>query len=245
MHKKTAIFLLLLLLSPFFQSTWAQGLQDPEEVVWQKGWGPAKPKLAQWVGEEKGYKSAKFGFLLSLLLPGAGQAYAQSEGRSAIFLGIEAAVWAGFFGLRGYGGWLKEDYRLYAADHAGVNLQGKDDEFFRSLAFYDSRDEYNRYELWGDRENAELYGEDFYWEWESPQARKKFKSIRDRSKTAYQRAIYMLGLAILNRAVSSIDAVRQVRNYNKARRFDFSKLEIEVYPSLGRKDIGLTVKVRF
>ncbi len=244
-RKATIAIFLSLLLSPLSHPALAQNLLTPEKMVWQKEGFTTPPRLSQWEGEAKGYKSSNLGFFLSFLLPGSGQAYAQSKGRSAIFLGVETAVWAGFFGLRGYGRWLREDYKLYAAAHAGVNLKGKDDEFFRSLAFYESREEYNRYQLWGDREKAELYGEGYYWEWESPEARKKFKSIRDRSKTAYQRAIYMLGLALLNRVASSIDAVRQVRNYNKGKRFGFSKVEMEIHPSLGRKDIGLAVKVRF
>lgn len=245
MIKRAIITILLLLLSPIPQTAWGQRLLYPEQMVWQEQGVTSTPQLAQWGGEETGYKSTNLGFLLSFLLPGSGQAYAQSQERSAIFLGVEAAVWAGFFGLRGYGGWLKDDYKIYAAEHAGVTLGGKDDEFFRSLAFYESREEYNRYQLWEDREKAELYGKDYYWEWESSQARKRYKSIRDRSETAYQRAIYTLGLALLNRVVSSIDAVRQVRNYNKGKRFNFSKAEMEIHPSVGQKDLGLTVKVRF
>jgi len=245
MNRKATTIATILLLSTLYQPTWAQGILTSEKLVWQ-GENPIhSPILAQWGGEEKGYKSTNLGFLLSFLLPGSGQAYAQSQGRSTIFLAVEAAVWGGFFGLRGYGRWLRDDYKLYAAEHAGVDLQGKDDEFFRSLAFYDSRDEYNRYQLWGEREKAQLYGEDYYWEWESPQARKKFKSIRDRSKTAYQRAVYMVGLAILNRVVSSIDAVRQVRNYNKGKRFNFSQVEMEIHPSIGRKEVRLALKIRF
>ncbi len=245
MLRRATIAILLLLLSPILSTAWGQKLLTPEKMVWQEEGVTSTPQLAQWGGEETGYKSTNLGFLLSFLLPGSGQAYAQSKGRSAVFLGVEAAVWAGFFGLREYGGWLQDDYKLYAAEHAGVTLGGKDNEFFRSLAFYDSRDEYNRYQLWGEREKAQLYGDDCYWEWENPQARKKFKSIRDRSKTAYQKAIYMLGLALLNRVVSSIDAVRQVRNYNKGKRFNFSQVEMEIHPSIGRKDIRLAVKIRF
>ncbi len=244
-RRATIAIIISLLLFPLFQRAWAQRLLAPEEIVWQKKGFTSTPKLAQWGGEETGYKSTNLGFLLSFLLPGSGQAYAQSKGRSTIFLGVEAAVWAGFFGLRGYGGWLQDDYKLYAAEHAGIDPEGKDDEFFRSLAFYDSREEYNRYKLWGDREDAKPYGEDYYWEWENPQAKKRYKSIRDRSETAYQRAIYMLGLALLNRVVSSIDAVKQVRNYNKGKRFNFSKVKMEFHPSIGRKNIHLAVKVRF
>ena len=245
MFRKVTTTIFLLLSPILLQAASPQSLLIPEKMVWQRKGAISNPKLSQWGGEEKGYKSTNLGFLLSFLLPGSGQAYAQSKGRSTFFLGLEAAVWAGFFGLREYGGWLKDDYKLYAAEHAGIEIKGKDDEFFRLLAFYASREEYNRYQLWGEREKAQLYGEGYYWEWESVQARKKYKSIRDRSKTAYQRAVYMLGIALLNRIVSSIDAVRQVRNYNKGRRFNFSQVEMEIHPSLRHKEIGLALKLRF
>lgn len=182
--------------------------------------------------EEKreGLKSVTKAAFLSFLLPGAGEIYAGSQTRGKIFLSVETSVWAGFFGYRTYGGWLKKDYKNYAASHAGVSLSGKPDDFFDNLAFYDSRDEYNQFALLYHREDATPYPENelWNWAWDSPSSKSYYRNLKNRSKTAYRRALYMVGLSLVNRVVSVIDAMKAVRSYNRKKSMEFSKVRFDI-----------------
>jgi TM2 domain-containing membrane protein YozV len=186
-------------------------------------------------GEKKeGLKSVTKAALLSFLIPGAGEIYAGSHTKGKIFISVEASFWAGFFGFRTYGGWLKNDYRNYAAAHAGANLAGKPDDFYDDLAFYDSRDEYNQFALLYHRGKAKPYPEDDFWnwEWDSPSSKSSYRNLKNRSKTAYRRALYMVGISLVNRVVSVIDAMRTVRSYNRKKSLEISKVrfDLEVNP---------------
>jgi hypothetical protein len=43
-----------------------------------------------------------------------------------------------------YGDWKRDDYKAYAAAHAGVDNGGKDEEFYDWIGFYSNRDEFNQ-----------------------------------------------------------------------------------------------------
>ncbi len=59
-------------------------------------------------------KSTKKAFLLSLVLPGAGEFYGESKLKAAAFLGLEALFWYGYFHYDGKGDDKKVEYRTYA-----------------------------------------------------------------------------------------------------------------------------------
>jgi hypothetical protein len=182
-------------------------------------------------GEKKeGLKSVTKAAFLSFLLPGAGEIYAGAPTKGKIFISVEASSWAGFFGFRTYGGWLKKDYKVYAASHAKVNLAGKPDEFFDNLAFYDNRDLYNQFALLYHRGEAKPYPEDDFWnwEWDSPESKSCFRDLKNRSKTAYRRALYVVGLSLVNRVVSVIDAMKAVRSYNRKKSLEISKVRFDL-----------------
>ena len=179
---------------------------------------------------KEGLKSATKAAFLSLLLPGAGEIYAGSHTRGKIFLSVETSFWAGFFGFRTYGSWLKKDYQNYAASHAGANTAGKPDDFFDNLAYYDNRDEYNQFARLYHREDAEIYPENdlWNWEWDSPNSKSYYRNVKNRSKTAYRRALYMTGLSLVNRVVSVIDAMKAVRSYNRKKSLEISKVRFDL-----------------
>jgi hypothetical protein len=156
---------------------------------------------------------------LSLLLPGAGEYYLGHKNRAAIFIGAEAAIWGGYFAFRAWGDWKEDDYKSFAADHAGANIHGKDDKFFERMQFYSSRDWYNIIE--GERYGgAYPYTDFYYWHWDSDASREKFRGLRNESKTAFRNATFMIGVAALNRVVSFIDAIRLARSLKKARNIE-------------------------
>jgi len=156
--------------------------------------------------------SMKKAMLLSFLLPGAGQYYADSKFKGQVFMGVEASIWAGFLAYRVYGGWKKGDYQDYAAAHAGVDNSGKNEEFYDWLGFYDNREEFNQLGRLYYPDRAYLPDDkSYYWQWDSEESRMAFKDMKDDSKRAFRNSTFMIGLAIANRVISGIDTYRTVK----------------------------------
>jgi len=147
--------------------------------------------------------------LYSLVVPGAGHFYLDEKGRGEVFLGAEVVAWAGFFAFRTYGKWREDDYIRLAEDHAGIDPSGKDEDFYKNLAFYDSRDQYNKS---GRIINpgAEYYpaGRYYYWQWDSDASRLEYRDIRNSSETAFRNAGFMIVMTVVNRVLAGIDSYR-------------------------------------
>jgi hypothetical protein len=180
--------------------------------------------------EREGLKSASTAALLSLILPGAGEIYGGAETKGKIFMLSEASLWAGFFGFRTYSGWLKKDYKSYAADHARVDLDGKSDQFFDELAFYENRDQYNQFAPLYNRGEKQPYPQDDFWnwQWDSRESRLHYRDMKNRSKDLSRRALYMVGLSVVNRIVSVVDALKTVRSYNRKKSLELSKVKFDL-----------------
>jgi hypothetical protein len=178
----------------------------------------------------KGLKSPRTAALLSLLLPGAGEVYAGAGTKGRIFMFSEASLWAGFFGFRTYSAWLKDDYKSYAASHAQVNLQDKTDSFFDELAYYDNLDQYNQFGPLYNRGEKFPYPETdlWYWQWDSRESRLHYRDMKNRSKDMSRRALYMVGLSLVNRVVSVVDAMKTVNSYNRKRSLQFSQIKFDL-----------------
>lgn len=154
--------------------------------------------------------------VLSVLLPGAGEYYAGAKFKGQVFMGVEAAIWSGFAAFRVYGHWKEDDYKAYAAAHAGVDNNGKDDQFYDWIGFYSSREEFNQIGRLYTSDRAYLPDtRSYYWQWDSSTDRMKFKDIKDASKTAFRNSTFMIGLALLNRLISGIDTYRTVKAAGK------------------------------
>ena len=78
-------------------------------------------------------KSPGVSLLLSLVLPGAGHWYAGRLDVGQYFFVSEAACWLGVLGFNLYGNSLRDDSRTYAGVHAGLNKNGKDDNYFSNV----------------------------------------------------------------------------------------------------------------
>ncbi|MGB7061577.1 MAG: hypothetical protein WBF13_04400 [Candidatus Zixiibacteriota bacterium] len=180
--------------------------------------------------KKEGLKSTTKAALLSLILPGAGEIYGGSKTKGKIFILSEASLWAGFFAFRTYGAWLEDDYRVYAAARAKVNLEGKSEGFFDQLAFYDSRDQYNQFAPLYYRGERQPYPEDdfWYWAWDSRESRAHYRDLKNRSKDASRKALYMVGLSLVNRIVSVVDAMKTVRSYNRRKSLELSRMKFDL-----------------
>ena len=166
---------------------------------------------------------------LSLVLPGAGQYYTDRKDKAAFFGTIETLVWSGFFGLRVYGVWKKEDYKALAALHAGADVNNKDDLFFEKLTYYDNLQEFNQFELLYEGSRAQPFPDtpDYFWNWDSDDNRDYYRQLRNDSKTAFRRSLLFLGGAVANRLLSGIDAYRSASSFNN--RDEFNELGWKFY----------------
>jgi hypothetical protein len=162
-------------------------------------------------------KSVKKALLLSLILPGAGQAYLGNTGRAKAMLAAEAGVWAAFAAYRIQGGMREDRYKEMARLFAGVEREMNDD-YYLLLAYYLSSEEFNvdvmrdaRLRYPGDREaqleffEAEGYFGDEEWQWDSLERLEEFSLARTESRHSYRRATLTTGFAVLNRMISMVD----------------------------------------
>ena len=185
---------------------------------------------------------------LSLLVPGAGQYYVGNRKKMVIFASAEALVWSGFFGFRLYGAWKKEDYKAYAAFHAGANIIGKSDRFFEKMTYYDNINEFNQLERLFEDTNAQPFPDNssFYWNWDSDQSRDHYRNLRNLSKAAYRRSLLFIGAAIANRILSGIDAYRAASSYNSGKEFSDKGWQIYCSPDSPMRadgfEVGLALK---
>jgi hypothetical protein len=185
------------------------------------------PELDAGSNSKSRYKAA----LYSLLVPGGGQYYLGKKRTARYFFTAEALTWIGFFSFRTYGNWKKNDYLDYAAVHANAQLDGKSDEFISWVGFYENIREFNTFGRAWDPERAYLPDTpENHWEWRSPDERQEFRDLRNRSKEAYRKADFMIGLAIVNRVISVIDAIRSAGRME--RRIDGDELLLNQTGSL-------------
>jgi hypothetical protein len=156
-------------------------------------------------------------FLMSFAVPGAGELRLGSRKMAVIFFSTEVVLWSSYFLLQEFGGLRADDYRLYAAAHAGVSPGGKNHQFFVDVENHSSLTAYNEAMLQERRPEA-MYPENgtYQWSWDNEKSMEKFKRIRiesDRFKNAGQ---FVIGGVILNHLVSGIDAMRIARKQVKA-----------------------------
>lgn len=168
--------------------------------------------------------------VLSLLVPGAGQYYADARGRAEVFFGAELSIWIGYFAFRTYGNWREDDYIRYATRYAGIDPSRKDEEYYKNLTFYNSVEEYNRSGRIIDPEGPYYQpGTSYDWYWESDDHRVNFRSMKNSSETAFRNASFMVALALINRLLSGIDAYRLAKkNASEIEDDFFSKNNIDI-----------------
>jgi len=180
--------------------------------------------------EEKKKVSTLKAVGLSVLLPGSGHWYLGRQNRAKLFFGIEAAGWTSFAGFLWYSNQREGDYQDYAVAHAGADPAGKDEQFWRSLTFYENRDEYNKIGRVTNLANPFYPENAFYnWQWDSPESQSQYRLLRNSSKSAHRRAIFTLALLGVERLVAAADAYRLAKKINS--KTASGELEVHFEPS--------------
>lgn len=150
----------------------------------------------------------KSALVRSLILPGWGQHYLGAPLAARRLAVTEAGLWLGFILLRESSQGRRQDYRAYAAVHAGVDAISKSrpDIYYFNLGDYDSITAYNQ-ERQRRRELDDVYtlgvGND--WQWDDPANRtRRYRDLRQTSLSLAKAATFTLGGMIVNRSLAAL-----------------------------------------
>ena len=59
----------------------------------------------------------------------------------------------------------------------------------------------------------------YWWNWDSNASREHYRALRNQSKMAYRRSLFLVGAAVVNRLLSAIDAYRSASAFDRNREF--------------------------
>ncbi|MEO5989070.1 MAG: hypothetical protein ABIU54_03350 [Candidatus Eisenbacteria bacterium] len=165
--------------------------------------------------------------LRSLTVPGWGQATMGHRRSAGVFAVAEAGVWGAFSAFRIQENLRTQNYQRTARYGAGIELSDRDEEFLRIVGAFANSDEYNL--LVVSRDAANQYLSDPYnpdiagyrqyiaehslrgadaWSWDGVDSFRRYSAQRKDAQRAALRANTALGIAIANRIVSALHAMR-------------------------------------
>ncbi|MBN1782774.1 hypothetical protein JW948_16680 [bacterium] len=158
------------------------------------------------------HRSAGKAFLLSMLVPGTGEMMLGNRKMAVVFFSTELTLWTSYFLLNWFSDVRASDYRLYAASHAGIDMHGKDDQYYVDIENFTDISAYNQAMLQQRRPQL-MYPENtsYDWSWDSENAMNKYRRIRINSDQFKNAGLFMIGGVVLNHLISGIDAVRIAR----------------------------------
>lgn len=146
--------------------------------------------------------------LKSLILPGMGEFQLNQTKKGRTFLLTESILWLSVLTCNKASKYQDETMRSIAANHAGVDVSGKDDQYWIDIGNYSSRNKFNaEHQRW--REPEVLYDPDieWNWSWDSHTNQKKFEARRiNRDRWALS-GKFLFGGIVINHVVSAIDAL--------------------------------------
>ncbi|MFN8587956.1 MAG: hypothetical protein U0704_09155 [Candidatus Eisenbacteria bacterium] len=217
------------LLSPLTleaRSLSAPKVEKPKKEKKGKKAKEERPKPTQPAGMALGPERARI-LLRSLVVPGWGQATMGRRTSAKWFATVETGVWTAFGAFRVQEAMRRDAARRTARISAGIELNGRDEEFQRIVGSFVSSDEYNL--LVVARDAANIYLLDPYhpdmegyrayiaahslggantWSWSSIEAFRKYSSQRKDAHRAGLRSNTALAVGIANRIASAIHASR-------------------------------------
>lgn len=161
---------------------------------------------------------------LSLLLPGLGHKAMGYTDRATAFMSADGVIWVGYATFRVQTELRQDRYVETAKIGAGVQqAEGQSDDYYRLLGDYSSADLYDD-EIRRDARSRypdDLAGREAYfesnripderrWDWASSAVWTRYRDERGDALLSNKRASYMLGLAVANRLLAAVDAMRLV-----------------------------------
>ncbi len=187
---------------------------------------PAEPVHKAGGREEK---KPLVAMLMSFAVPGWGEFYAGHDGRGRAFMAAEGAIWIGYASYSVQERMRTDDFEEYVSVYLDVE-QGADHTYYEDIADYmrsEGSDSYNEdirseaRSLFPDDLDAQerYFTEHGYfggdgWDWGTRDRLEEYRELRHGASVSSRNAFYMTGLAVLNRALSGIDAAWMARRHN-------------------------------
>jgi Family of unknown function (DUF5683) len=174
--------------------------------------------------------------LFSAILPGAGQFYNDQRKKAYIMVGAEAAIWTAYFVFDTQGDNRMESAAEYAGIYAGTSGD-HENSYWQNVGKYLDSDEYDD----ARRREARALQEEFggptsaadSWLWVNDDRQYEYRKLRSSGNSAYDRRDFMILFAVINRAISVVDAVIGAGSTPGALETEVlgMKLEMEMLPS--------------
>jgi len=210
-----------------FEGSSISGFGEAKPKVKKEKKGKVKPvRPAQPAGMALGPERARI-LLRSLTVPGWGQATMGHRRSAGVFAVAEAGVWGAFAAFRIQENLRTQNYQRTARFGAGIDLSDRDEEFLRIVGAFASSEEYNLLVVSRDAANQFLsdpYAPDMAgyrqyiadhslgggdaWAWDGIDSFRRYSAQRKDAQRAALRANTALGIAIANRIVSALHAMR-------------------------------------
>jgi len=144
----------------------------------------------------------------SLVLPGWGEYSLDNQIRGRIFVLSETVLLLAILGSYSVAQRQEKEYKAYAAEHAGIDLIGKDRQFWVDIGNYSSLFTFNEEHLrWRDFNALYEDNDTWAWSWDSSNNRERFENTRIASDSWRLRGSFLIGGVVLNHIVSAIDAL--------------------------------------
>ena len=144
----------------------------------------------------------------SLVLPGWGEYSLDNQIRGRIFVLSETVLLLAILGSYSVAQRQETEYKAYAAEHAGIDLIGKDRQFWVDIGNYSSLFTFNEEHLrWRDFNALYEDNDTWAWAWDSSNNRERFENTRIASDSWRLRGSFLIGGVVLNHIVSAIDAL--------------------------------------
>jgi len=148
--------------------------------------------------------------LFSAIIPGTGQLYNGQNTKGYIMLGIEGAIWISYFVFDSQGDARMESAEEWAGIYAGTSGE-HENSYWQNVGHHMDSDEYNESRLREARALEEsptgLIAPNDAWQWVNEDRKDSYSRIRSDGNSAYDRRDFMILFAVVNRAVSVVDAV--------------------------------------
>jgi hypothetical protein len=112
-------------------------------------------------------------------------------------------------------------YQSIAAEHANVNIDGKNHQFWVDIGNYDSQYDYNDEHLrWREFDNLYPSEANWNWDWDTESKRKEFEDLRIESDRLKLVGKFFIGGIVLNHIISAID-VYYLKNISLKEKVEF------------------------
>lgn len=174
-----------------------------------------------------GHKSPKLGLLLSAAVPGAGEFYAHSWIRSALFFGVEVGAWVSYAVHQKKGKDWEKRYKAWADEHWSKerwlqwwnSLSREDQDVYAHHELPDKKTQ-QYYEMIGKYQKFNAGWDDVNWipglvETDTSRASLFYMDMRANSNSELKMAELATAVALFNHVLSALDAVWSVRRFNR------------------------------